>query len=539
MTPWEVANIRLYLDVDGTVYPVSTFSASFALNSIPRATCQLAPGADVATGARSTIHTHAEKFAVRSPARVFVKFLSGSRMGSNLYKPGKEMTLFKGYVSGASLARSSQSVSFSVVLEHWLADLQYSTLLSSSSHPGNPGNITAPAGTVHFSFDDAGLRTGISAWTAIPPRSVNMDKAPDDLWKHAIKPWFRDLAEFDTLDRRLLRLDDKAKQGNPRVKYALDNITSKNMKMTLGLGTATTWQDMLENALVAVIGRGAENSTFWNKLIGELAPLFWFAVSPRIEDAIVAPFVGALRVSTSEVPVLDTHYVQTSPGIPQLLRAIVIAFPDTNPTGLKGAGPAQFSSFEFAAIYPVDAIENKAAKKEFTGSFIIKKPPEWFINAIPTQGAGLAEGLGGHTVATTGVIDKKNLKRTKDPQKETKDRKADAENILTKYAQHWYALEQLKLRRASVVVPFRLDIAPGSQVAVNVVGQGKDDLQMRIFGCATQVELTVNASSATANTTLQLAHVRDEQENDSDDFTVDVPPFYERGWVGAKLNDAF
>jgi hypothetical protein len=103
----------------------------------------------------------------------------------------------------------------------------------------------------------------------------------------------------------------------------------------------------------------------------------------------------------------------------------------------------------------------------------------------------------------------------------------------------------LYTRQGSIDGRFRLDISPGSTIAIEIIGSGKfsgDNTEPKyVYGLVDSVVLTMNAGmeggSGVAGTTFNLTNVRTGQEHTGYGglLTEDAHPIYETAFRGTKL----
>jgi len=99
--------------------------------------------------------------------------------------------------------------------------------------------------------------------------------------------------------------------------------------------------------------------------------------------------------------------------------------------------------------------------------------------------------------------------------------------FIREYAKQFYFTEALKEHSATVSLPFRYDIAPGSLVVIRGAGEKfitNDTIVNDIVGLVVKVSLNINASEAIANTNIMLSYVHEVKD---DSFHLDEHPLFD------------
>jgi hypothetical protein len=112
--------------------------------------------------------------------------------------------------------------------------------------------------------------------------------------------------------------------------------------------------------------------------------------------------------------------------------------------------------------------------------------------------------------------------------------------FLNRFAQAHYALEKLRIRQAVLSGPFRLDVAPGTTVRVENVGEqhiGSDAFRAPFYAHVARVSLAVDGETPSIGTSFHLSHIRSEQENGQDATSIAKHPLYKDTFTGAGLVD--
>ena len=134
------------LEVDGITdrFQVANFESHWGMNEIPIATCALGIGREAEDGlVTAKIHSNITEFKIMRKAKVF--FTPFGDWDDGVPWPGGEQLVFEGRITGTGFQKQDGSVQFVVHMIHWLSDLDFSSALTTRSHPTNPAQYTFPA----------------------------------------------------------------------------------------------------------------------------------------------------------------------------------------------------------------------------------------------------------------------------------------------------------------------------------------------------------------------------------------------------------
>lgn len=538
---WAAVRFEIRAVVNGIAeFPVVQVVTSFELNAIPTISLTVAVGRNVKTQEVSASHREIERLKVRHPIEVFMRAIPLGSEGGTPNRWPDFVRIFDGYVTGTGWQRSTGGANLIIYGEHWLSELNYTSAINGASHPGNPAAFTYPAG---FEAPALGGGGGTSVhWTHHLQLQGGVDavSAESDLWENILKPWCRQVSAKQPVDLRFIGLETPV--GNDGALSILEGngehrIVSEKMAMDLsgpdGLALGNSMARGLEKSMM----NNVINTTLWGKLVGGWAGDFWFAVVPRVEDALIVPFVGALGPDQEFVTIEAGDYVQCDihASVAQQLAAIGI----NHPVEWLAGGNTNAAAFDaqkggLAAVYPTPV------KKK--GVIMIKNCPSWMADPVQAYLYGrAAEGVQPAEPIRTGA-DRDNIGPDRDPGKDPNENQKEFRDSITRYAQHWYILEQLKGRTGELSGRLRYDIAPGSQVKIEA-GQDPfiegDDLSTPFWASVSKVTNLINSEIQRAGTSFSLAHVRNRAENEDPDTSIDIPPFYKEAWQGKVLIDEF
>jgi hypothetical protein len=531
--------VSLWAVVEGTEVEVVQFTTSYDMNQIPSATAVLPVGRRVTTLEPAEAHRLAGEIKIQLPVQVFarIEHTSGFKDDRAIVPEGDYM-VFDGFVTGMGYKRGTNKLQMALSMTHWLSGLSFSSALSASSHPNNPTHFTFNPG-LRLAGDGAGAGAAISkhfvARTLAQTR-ITQTAVQEDLWGKGILPWFKDLTKSDHLAQEVFDLNDGV---NSEAAAALARFEGDKLPMG-ELADAAVAADAIANDIaVSVFTPGNTNhygalahTTLWDKLVGDLAPTYVFSVIPFPDKALVVPFVPGLREywnprdESHSMMARDLDFINISARLPRALRAM----------GLFGGHGSRAG----ANLAPNDPANEKTIGGMYVGRedgmVMFKQAPRWLSQFMgPAIYSKKAAGAGGKPKG--GAIDPRAGDKPDgaDP-KEVKER---AKKLLNKMAHALYANEVLKGRHGSVSGALRFDICPGSTIKMEGVSEKfigeKDAIGDTRFATVLRVTQYFDAETPRTGTAFHLAHIRNEQENEDDDTSLDQHPLYERKWTGDYL----
>ena len=539
--------ITCWAEIAGEEYEIVQFSTDFALNTIPTAVITLALGRDAAetasgkfTGRATNIN---DKFLFRNPVKVFATSLIQDESPDLAYfnksVPGFDRkVIFSGYAAGFGFQRTSTSAVLTISVEHWLADLAASTMLSSSTHYSTPSDLQRSAlyrdpGTSDYTAKD---QPSLMAESWIGINTGGVQQVCDDLWETGIKRILVAAANSDNLadlhnEANVLSLGEKgcdtAVNKQALNKVALDDlkkVTSKNAKLSVRLGDSTPIS-LGGNIFADLSGLYLENlagQTMWDCLIASSGN-YMFAVSPAIDIAQVVPYCPTLSKSEpfKTIPANQIDSVSISGDCPRTLRGVALVQPQQG-TVLNDTGdpPLGVPAVSLGGVYISPAAG-------CSGVVLFKHPPGWLcLRANEWESSALPPGT---TIAP------------KEPGTNSSEKK-DAEfiSIRDNYAKALFGVEVTKGRQGTISGPLRFDIGPGSFIKfelpeeTHVTEAGNDRY---FYGIVARVSFVIDSNSAAASTTYTVAHVRTYAEEEDKGFVMTEHPIYTTTWFGGALDE--
>ena len=499
----------LVLQVAGVQYPLARFSAAFRLNAVPQAQCVLAVGRD-AGGAASAAHTR--RLPEGDPEAVVYFAPAGTRgygaAGPRSDWPGSQVCIFRGRLAGGFRpVRGADASSLSAVLVHWLGDLGGATAAAGGLALGGPADLAAAAalrvggdsfGPSALTAQGLGLATTFGPlarrdlWAAVKlvhrTLAANPARVPVPGWEELFAENRRAVAALD-------RIEGPAGDSGGDYTYA----AALSLAGLPGAAQSEAVRAVAEEALAAYGG-----ASFWDKLVGQLGPLFGLAVAPLVDSALVlpdAPYRRALQVwKTITVDEYGTAGWTPAARRPARGVGVVARFglqsfaPGRGRTAAAGTfvapgtGPGD-GELHFVAPRPwLAAAAGRGADPELTGGAAGNQP-------VPA--------LGGVAAAGPSFA-------------------PDLREAFGKWARDAFHHLTLRDRVGSVVCPLRFDIAPGSLVRLKRVVDPRlgaaDVLAEDRVGSVTGVAVVVDAEGP-PTTTLELSHLRTSTEDASDKWS--------------------
>lgn len=544
---------------------IVAMGATFALNSIPTCTLDVATGIEVRTEEKATIHTMIDKLQPRD--RAIVKLTIKSTEGrlqapiTNGMKDG-EYIVFDGYYAGIGYQRAHNNCTYTLHLVHWLDDLNCSSMLNGDWSQNVPHDLAQVASSLVANDLLGGNGSGVGA------RTIPMidDKRPDgggegiivtpinmeeDLWEKVIKKVMLAVAEAK---HPRLQCDDAPESGedpapaggepmgepkanNKAAVKALERMPGRapekyKAKLPLDLTGFTSGDPSVYMGLNAHEGLsrmlmdGMAYNTFWSKITGELAPSFMFAISPSVEFAQAIPFFPGLHTPYVTINGEEYNYANFNANCANMLSGIVIYWPPQGDASGVGMGGEREKVFKYcwpAGKYPLEDDDFE----DHWGNILVRDAPAWLANPV----YGMAYTRENHVnYAGRSAIDpqkgsKKNPEAKEhhnevENQYRIKKVNVDDEdlNVYDRFACHWYKSAILGQRYGELSGKLRFDIAPGSIVKVEPPVERLGGVEgPPMFGAVVQVSFVINAETHTAGTSISLSHLRTEKENDISD----------------------
>jgi hypothetical protein len=539
---------------------VTSFAAHFDLNSIPSCEIQVALGYRADTGVLAALHTRLEQLRILLPIQVW---LHASTLAS---APGvapsewrdRPIPLFDGYVVAVGRDHTFGSSRLTLSLTHWLSDLAFSSAFSRSSGPTNPVEFYFGA---NFRVSSTGAR---SLWSSdlvkdyFTPASIARD-----FWGRSLVYYLTALCSQDRLqvpqigaiglrdkNYEALRALTRFEGFNPSPSVAPDPddpVVPYQYSKPLVLNTAAVRGPLLARAigtnLISTSFDSLATTTIWDKLAGEWAGQYLFSVVPMISRALVVPFIPGLRNTWRDISPNEYDALRLDAVLPRPVRGIGVTGGIRGVSGATGQAKPPPGLPGKPLILGVGAYFENTDPLYSSGMVLFRRLPEWLyalaspdgftrLCATPNGVRSMAAAPAASTSFINSIVHQNDV--------------VAARSVWTEYARALYYVEILRHRRLSLRTRFRLDIAPGSSIHVNInndpqvqaqlvalgLGPGQD-----LYGHVARVSICLSSEDRQAYTLLGLSHVRSRAENVADATSTNSHPLWNGTFTGAPLSE--
>lgn len=527
----------LYLKIDGEdkPYALMQYSATFAKNEIPTATCVLGTGTSVSNNnATATPEELAETIngSVLKKAKIFLRFGPHSYWvpGKDTEWEPKQKCIFEGYVAGLSYTRVGSQIQFTVNLVHRLVDLTFGSLMSGWQHSSNPINLLAPAIAQEMGGPSEDCKIGGGAGAPTGTWTIGsyldntiIDGGTDDFGK-ALLDTMKCLAGTDvfTLDCKDFALPEKP---NLEAAEVLKSMVSK----TGGL------KDFLHEFVWTIsdyMGKLLDDSrglTYWDFLVNKLCPDFVMAVIPL--PSIESSPDDAYAYLIADTPGLKTPYKTLYLGdytnfnlkarLWKPLYAVGIMSYSDNIAGAQIGNNKQKpikGALCVGGVYP-----DPSSLEDQVGQFLIMGGPLWLRGTSLISGAMKDWGNDGNAAndAIAGGDEQLPPPPGNSGKVEPANKMVARSEVLDKYAELVYVHNAINGRGGTFDSKLRFDIAPGTILRLHKGLSGGDgaaaryqELPGNVIVQVSRVSHNINAESPMAKTTFECVHLRTEAENE-------------------------
>ncbi len=537
-----------YLEIAGVRYDIAQFVASWACNEIPQAQCLVALGRNASNqGIKAQANTSSPLLQSMQPATVYFE-PEGDYNPDGVTWPKGRVVLFRGYFVGASYRKSNGKTAMMINLVHWLIDLSCSSAISQNSHPSNPAHLTAPAVLEQIGRTAAGEGAYVSGLTGF---QTVKDDVKRDMWA-GIKRIFHGLAKVKA--RAIGSRDYCSASGdlgsaveNTRALEALKRIegivTKVSDKVPLTTDLAYKYgvplafddagvsvvEDSVAKAITDVMVNAYANTTFWDKLVGEICPQYGLAIIPMVETAIVIADTPSYNGAFWKLLQPDDYdSLDQNSAVERPLR--VVALVGSTASQLGGGAYGERSTVFQGGCYVAGSVDIN------DGIVMYAAAPQWLqalesANFDPNNAQGFNRDVPVPTAANPGV--QKNDRAVFN---------SGLNRLYVKYAQLLYVSNMLRGRVGSMSGRLRFDIAPGSNIKLLAKSEkfleGNDDLASDMYANVTRVTVALNADTGQAGTSLQLSHIRLASENTSPRTSTEEHPLFGKQIHGFGRNGA-
>ena len=504
------------LRIGGKEFPMVSFRVEYVLNGLPVAYVTVPSGYEMSnTPGNSRNILKLEDVEGRPSAQIVVKTRSAT--GMTAHPTGRaapagtgSSLIFDGYVAVTSSSIGKENVSTTLVLQHWLADLDLTAFAGGEFFPNAPEQWFTPR-TPAMRVQCSGLvdirgRTGTGD-VSISPNTI----IEGDLWTNTLRPAL------------LYRLESVSSAGSAQVPQfvnvrggtstkalaALQNVSSIDLSLQQAvrsaLSSAPNIRQSMFNSIVEVLYTTAGGNTIWTKLLALLGQ-FGLVVAPGVGTASVMAYSAAY---TPTVTLTQNEF---------LLEGFSVN-PSILPPGLVLYGrPAGQLTIRGGST----SVPDRKIDADFLGSFTATgAPADYLAGPIytaptpaifwPSQDAPMDSDV----QLNAPVITYGQGSKPKTVQPLTAPAKSQLTEVYDRVAQAAYFMEVFAAKSQDVRCPFRTDIATGACVELQgynpaLAGAGSDAWVRR--GIVESVVYTFTAEPPAVYTTYRLKHTMDTRE---------------------------
>lgn len=545
---WSYGRLRLWLDLDGVRHPLVSYFDSWSINSVPRAVCSLPAGRSIDTGQPAPVHRQGLDLRRPLPATVWleVDHRAASDAAARMRLPLGPFVLFKGFTSGIGFATGDGQASVTLSLNHWLVRLTETSCVSPTSHPTNPDDFTLgavlPATGLTGAVAQPDLVVITKANQLYDGHGIDGAKIYDDIWGNGVLPWLEQLASIDEFfapgvrgaevdqpdDSDAQPMEDGMAATLSALKLMRPYITGSYLPAQLRpeLSELAHLERLIAQDIISLAQQpsGLAHASLWDIIIGKFLPDFALALVPRIHDALIVPFVPGLNGTPYTVIGADSYQpLMAAAATPRPLRGcgIVHAQPSANDTS-RGA-----SQLGIGGLFLVNG----------PGAVQLAGPPDWLSQLTAPEVWTAEAATNNYTKVRT--ASSPDAAPPRDAQAGREQEKVLP--LLDRLARVRYVEQTLQQRTASISGPLRVDVCPGSYVRLDCAQERHLSAQAGatwpLFGCVLGVSTTIDARAPSAQTSIQLGHVRTLAENSWSGSSVTGHPLYTHAFRGASLNE--
>ena len=520
--------------LNGEEHPVVGLTVTYELNKLPTLSLTLAVGREPTSNEEAKAATAFLEARPYSRVKVYITGETDLDSPVGTEEPGfpfgTEVMIFDGFLEGVTY-RSRRSpaggaVNLTADCVGWLGGM------GGSSSSTQDNTVKGPGG-----FDEIlnlGPEQGLFDTTNM--FGVDVAGVTTDMWVQFIKQVFLAIVQSPKV------------WGTASNQSALDAL--QRMDKTSILGDANTAlkfpvaragvpEKVIQQFLVHGIGRALYNSwrseNLWSTLI-RFANDFEFVVVPVIDTAFCAPVITTLggEVYTT-IGADEYHAIEYSAEAQGNVTRLVVI--DANNSTSSPRDPDVKLS-AVIGLANLDGILNPGDNSQ--GLTHRVHAPLWLAPSVAI-GEYTRIGLGGDTLAIPDAVNPNAFVKFPDEQYNNIYSTYVTSQVGDDYAKLLMQRLFLAKRRGYIEGRFRLDIAPGSTVAIEVIEDKFSDPDaepLTIVGCVSSVTLALDSGSGGspyAATRLELLAVRTAQEHNDARITSVTHPIYDSRFAGIKL----
>jgi hypothetical protein len=484
-------------------YPIVSAAIEYALNQIPVANVVLPVGKKISSD------TEADVNQLNINRRVKAKIVldgdgvphpKGLKSQPTPSGNVKNLVIFEGYVGATHYQVNTNSVSNTVVLFHWLHDLDISTVAS--------GDFTKTASHDWFGPESANKSIDTTqGFTYRLSTDSYLQRAQIlelDWWEGIFKPGI--LYKASQPLPRFKNGRSLSREANKYITGVIDRLKS-NGRLTLnkdakeGLLANTNCLSELGKVFTQTVMEAAGGSSAFEKLVS-LAREFKFVLAPRTFDCILKEYNPVAPIDKTLIGA-EFDFGASTPN-PTLIPAAVLVWgrpPESSV--LNRINEANTVDSGFVGQYPNPLLPEGIAN----GPFFIINSPQWlystsnFIEFVPTKGISIIPDSSRPS----------NNNNTSNVQQNVDFRKFGNAYAKTAYYENLFAA-----KTQEIICGFRDDIELGSSLLLLFQGGAGQITKRGIVNSITHI--FSSGETPRVNTIVRLKHVFDE--NDINYFNV-------------------
>lgn len=536
------------------VADITTLDFAYAIDQIPTFTATMTVGQDARVRTRKIAEAHeaARRIDFYLGIEIYAKFTSkdgiaGPR-GEKLPGVGEWVRVFFGYITAVAEGTDRASGSTSLVLSglHWLADLT-SSQTQIRNWVGYGGDDFASGVDAVFNFINKNYHAA-TAHSALEPVFA-AGGADLDFWRDSMKKALNAIASDDSSRIQYAQMGlEGLSPSNSGAAGALDRMD----RGVFAAGDASSYPlNMLNLDTHGYIAEwisttmGSEMSKVWAggnvwSVIQYFKDMLFYNVVPLVNTAGVVPITLNLATDSNKgIPykgIYSDEFVVTRANT-QLqwpVRGVVVVAGDSMYTSDYKGGDVVFpTAWGFADIY--EKVSNSS--KLSGGAYEFIPAPVWVdSDMVSISETLLGEGVGGVQQANeaSNPVSQKDPPN-KDPDEDKSKRYDAVKSLFGDRIAHDRLLHQLFIGRTmSVTGRLRWDIAPGSFVGLQILGQPGYNDQLQ-FGTVYRARISMSTAGPRASTSLDLVSMANESEHEQESLTSTEHPLYGKAWVGCPL----
>jgi hypothetical protein len=517
--------------VGGMALRPSRITAHFGLNEIPECTIELPLGVTVQNGIVVAGPGNASlSVPPYSYASVVVGLNAQLVTGAGLAFSGllsSSAKVFEGFVYSiavnTAIDEGSIYATAQIKIRHWLSALAMTSMLSASTHAStpsqflNPPAFSAMASGLAGAFSDA-ANTSLSVIN--PYVSLNPLVISNDIWSAGMHNFGMGLkgilnlfTNINTFNLLASGIPVAGGPPNSPAAAALAFIeprpdTGYVIGRPLGLASvfASTPTGFAASArLVEELSKASladfANTTFWNLLVSNWLPYLSLQIAPLVTRAVVMPVNTMVSIPAKTINASEYYSASVDLGISEPIKGMIIIG-----DALQSLAGGIDLQNDRSASPAVPGILGGFIHPFINGMVVFSQAPSWLQGTVNyAYYARQALGMMAADAFAVGNVFSPNI-----PPEWLPDPRMDIYNmgsrLMSVLAQAEWIIRMTSGRTMTVVTPFRLDIGPGTVIAVQLL----PGTSHYIIGTVKSVFLDLSPENAT--TTYVLAGIKHSSE---------------------------